>query len=633
MRNKRLALAAALLLAVTSADVSALAVSGADFSSEEVVTEEADFDETEDADLKNQEGAQPLEDSFSDESGMEESDMEETGIVEDDEEAAEWQTEEYASTDEAMTFSDEENAGITYTLSDDGKLVISGTGSIADDAFAGNTKITSVVISEGVTGIGSGAFYGCTNLTSVTIPEGVTIIDGMTFGKCTSLTNVTIPGTVTSIAVQAFWNCSSLTSITIPASVTEIGSGVFQGCTGLASVKLSEGLTRIGDQAFGRCNALEFIEIPASVDSIGNGAFKNCAKLRGIRCYAKTGKWQSKYICDSNTTVYYGYDPDHIHAYSSCIVKMSGCTYSGTEEEICGFCGAYYTKEIAPLGHDWNKGQTTKAASCEKDGERTYTCRRCGDTMTEAIAATGHKWGMSWHKDVTCIEEGIDEYTCRNCGEEKRTVIEATGHKFSSWVVTQEATVDEEEVQTRTCSACGEQETKYTGDRLQPTMKLSESSIVLKKGQKTNCVKVTGLAKGDFISNWSTDNWNIADVSVSSDGTCTVTAGKTTGKTRIHIYLHSGYEKTFTVKVQKTAVKTTKITGVPTTLKLKKNQKYSLKPVLKPVTSKEKITYKSSSSKVAKVDSKGRITAKKKGTAVITVKAGKKTVKCKVTVK
>lgn len=39
------------------------------------------------------------------------------------------------------------------------------------------------------------------------------------------------------------------------------------------------------------------------------------------------------------------------------------------------------------------------------------------------------------------------------------------------------------------------------------------------------------------------------------------------------------------------------------------------------------------SSKVVRVDSKGRITAKKKGTAVITVKAGKKTVKCKVIVK
>ena len=585
MRNRRLALAAALLLAITSADGAALAVSGADFSSEEVA--EAVFDEVENEGLDNQDEVQEQvqtpemdqveeqssEDSFSDASGMEA--------------AAEWQNEEAATADEALVFSDGEDIGITYTLSDDGKLVISGTGSIADDAFAGNTKITSVVISEGVTGIGSGAFTGCTNLTSVTIPEGVTTIDGMTFGNCTSLT----------------------------------------------SVKLSEGLTRIGDQTFGRCNALETIEIPASLTSIGNDAFKNCAKLRSIRCYANSSTWQPRYICDSNTTVYYSYNPNHTHSYKSHVIKMSGCTYSGSEEEICEFCGDYYTKETPALGHDWNRGETTEDASCESDGEKTYTCRRCGDKKKETIPATGHSWVRSWHEDATCTDDGVDEYTCRYCDTEKRTTIKATGHKFSAWAVTQEATVDEEEVQTRTCSACGEQETKITRDRLQPTMKLNQSSIVLKTGQKTKCLKVTGLAKGDFISTWSTDNWSIADVSVSSDGTCNITAGKTTGKTRIHIYLNSGYEKSVTVKVQKTAVKTTKIKGVPKTLKLKKNQKYSLKPVLKPVTSKEKITYKSSSSKVVKVDSKGRITAKKKGTAVITVKAGKKTVKCKVTVK
>ena len=26
---------------------------------------------------------------------------------------------------------------------------------------------------------------------------------------------------------------------------------------------------------------------------------------------------------------------------------MSGCTYSGSEEEICEFCGDYYTKETS----------------------------------------------------------------------------------------------------------------------------------------------------------------------------------------------------------------------------------------------------------------------------------------------
>lgn len=52
MRNRRLALAAALLLAITSADGAALAVSGADFSSEEVA--EAVFDEVENEGLDNQ---------------------------------------------------------------------------------------------------------------------------------------------------------------------------------------------------------------------------------------------------------------------------------------------------------------------------------------------------------------------------------------------------------------------------------------------------------------------------------------------------------------------------------------------------------------------------------------------------
>ena len=79
MRNRRLALAAALLLAITSADGAALAVSGADFSSEEV--SEAVFDEGENECLDNQDEVQEQvqtpemdqssEDSFSDASGME----------------------------------------------------------------------------------------------------------------------------------------------------------------------------------------------------------------------------------------------------------------------------------------------------------------------------------------------------------------------------------------------------------------------------------------------------------------------------------------------------------------------------------------------------------------------------------
>lgn len=55
--------------------------------------------------------------------------------------------------------------------------------------------------------------------------------------------------------------------------------------------------------------------------------------------------------------------------------------------------------------------------------------------------------------------------------------------------------------------------------------------------------------------------------------------------------------------------------------------KYQIYPV------KKKVTFKSSSPKVASVNKKGVITAKKAGKATITIKAGNKKVKVKVTVK
>lgn len=51
-----------------------------------------------------------------------------------------------------------------------------------------------------------------------------------------------------------------------------------------------------------------------------------------------------------------------------------------------------------------------------------------------------------------------------------------------------------------------------------------------------------------------------------------------------------------------------------------------------PVTSKNKVTYKTSNKKIATVSSKGVIKAKKAGTSTITVKSGSKTVKVKVKV-
>ena len=49
-----------------------------------------------------------------------------------------------------------------------------------------------------------------------------------------------------------------------------------------------------------------------------------------------------------------------------------------------------------------------------------------------------------------------------------------------------------------------------------------------------------------------------------------------------------------------------------------RNKKLTLKPVISPITSQEKVTYSSSNKKIATVSSSGVITGKKKGTAYIT---------------
>ena len=76
------------------------------------------------------------------------------------------------------------HAEITWTLSDDGTLTISGTDMpdyIGNAAPWSSNKysIMKVVINDGVTNIGGNAFYNCSGLTSITIPNSVTFFKNL----------------------------------------------------------------------------------------------------------------------------------------------------------------------------------------------------------------------------------------------------------------------------------------------------------------------------------------------------------------------------------------------------------------------------------------------------------------------
>ena len=111
---------------------------------------------------------------------------------------------------------------------------------IGVNAFDSCTNLSSITLStNNITSIRSHTFSGCSKLSSIVIPDGVTSIQSGAFFNCTKLTSITIPGSVTSIGPNAFKNCTNLTSITIPGSVTSIGSNVFDGCTSLNDISYS----------------------------------------------------------------------------------------------------------------------------------------------------------------------------------------------------------------------------------------------------------------------------------------------------------------------------------------------------------------------------------------------------------
>ena len=157
---------------------------------------------------------------------------------------------------------------LTWKLYEDGKLTISGTGTMKDydsdsnpSPIYNNSDVKEVVIEDGVTSIGNKAFDSCSSLTSITIPNSVTSIKAATFYGCTSLTSITIPDGVTSIGYATFTGCSSLTSITIPDSVTSIGYATFAGCSSLTSITIPDSVTSIGESAFSNCSSLQTISL------------------------------------------------------------------------------------------------------------------------------------------------------------------------------------------------------------------------------------------------------------------------------------------------------------------------------------------------------------------------------------
>ena len=102
---------------------------------------------------------------------------------------------------------------LIWTLDEEGRFTITGTGPMADYSEADpiwrefSNQIRELVVGEGVTSIGNSAFYECFSLTSITMPDSLTRIGDNAFAFCTGLTSLVIPNGVTKIGYGAFDTC------------------------------------------------------------------------------------------------------------------------------------------------------------------------------------------------------------------------------------------------------------------------------------------------------------------------------------------------------------------------------------------------------------------------------------------
>ena len=215
------------------------------------------------------------------------------------------------------------------------------------------------------------------------------------------------------------------------------------------------------------------------------------------------------------------------------------CETTGkTEGSHCSVCNTVIKAQTttAALGHSWDSGKVTKAATCTTAGTKTYTCTRCKKTRTETIAATGHKVVKDAAVAATCETAGKTEGShCSVCGTvlKAQTTTAALGHDYGEWKTIKAATYTEPGQAERVCrrnashkeyrqlpilekakialSACSiqlsEQTYVYDGTEKAPTVTITYNEKTLTEGKdyqvyfadnvNPGTAKITVIAKAD----------------------------------------------------------------------------------------------------------------------------------------
>ena len=567
-------------------------------------------------------------------------------------------------------------------------------GSNADSGvFEDCISLEDITLSDNLKVLGAKTFYGCTALTDIVIPktleeahpyiftnsdvqtvtleEGMPKVPGFLFCGFATLESIVLPESITEIELSAFEGCEMLSDISLSSNLTTIHQGAFKDCVSLIHIALPESLTVLGDSSgggvFEGCYALEELRLPKGLKELGNHTFTGCEALKDItipKTLVSSGVYAFQDSGIKTVTLEEG------------MPKVPGFLFSGfatlesivlpesiTEIELSAFtdCINLQTitlpKNLNAIGENafHNCNSLEKVVLPDNINEISYfsfddvELWAMPNTITEASLL---REGIPHHVyDVPIPVDSIQLNTT------DKTMISGTTYDLFATIAPSNATNKEliwtsSNTAVVTVSASGRVTARGNGTaiitatakdgskkaaRCTITVKTPVSAVKLNVTSKAMKPKdvyyLSATVSPSTASNtdllWISNNTKVATVSASGrvtargNGTAIITATAKDGSKK-------AAKCTITVK---TPVSSLKLNVRSKTLN--RGNTYTLKASIYPSTASNKsITWSSSNTKVAKVDSKGKVTAVNGGSAIITAKASNGMVyKCNVYVR
>ncbi len=461
-------------------------------------------------------------------------------------------------------------------------LVPSTVTAISAQAFSENVYLETVTLPSSLKTIGIDAFMYMDSLESIFIPKNVTKVPYNVFQNCENLKTVILPNTLVTIEGNAFQNCYSLETIVIPDSVTAIGGMAFSNCTNLKSVKIGSKVETIYEEAFMNCKSLSNITIPASVKTIRPSVFSYCNNLKTI-----TVNNSNKYYASSNGVLF--------DKSLTQLVQYPTGKADATYQIPKGI------KTICKNAFSGNKQIKSVTLPDSLLTIESYAFSGCSNLASISPLASVRTLGDSVFGDTNLTSVTILSNTTE-IGYELNYGEPLTVYGFAGSYVEEYINIH------------GYQEYKFIP--IDPY-----TVVLLPKDNTTLYISGTETINSQIINPVGNTTYKSSNTKIATVNAKGVITAKKAGKSTITV-TNNGISKKFTVTVKKPILNKTNLT-------LKKKKTFTLS-----VTGQiGKAKFTSTNSKVAKVNSKGKITAKKKGNATIKVKTNGITLKCKVKVK